>query len=196
MLVLSIACLMAICFVNCQQPATDVEESAAEAEGMSAAEQVARGAYLVNTMGCDDCHTPKVMGEMGPEPDMTRRFMGHPAGTELPDYDPAWVAPGQWYLANNDLTGWVGPWGISYSANISSDATGIGSWTEEHFIRAIREGLYKGLEGSRPLLPPMPWPQYRQLTDEDLKAIFAFLQTTEPQNNVVPPAVVAGPPPG
>ncbi len=133
---------------------------------------------------------------MGPEPDMSRRFMGHPADLDIPEYEEAQIAPGQWLLTNNDLTAWVGPWGISYSANITSSNTGIGVWAEDNFIRAMRDGLYKGIEGSRPLLPPMPWPSYRNLSDDDLKAIFAYLKTIDPIDNIVPMAKVNPPPPG
>ncbi|MNE65179.1 Fructose dehydrogenase cytochrome subunit precursor [compost metagenome] len=80
----------------------------------------------------------------------------------------------------------VGPWGSSYSANITSDATGIGQWSEEQFIKCIRTGKSKGLDNGRPLLPPMPWQSYAQLNDTDLKSIFAYLQTVKPVDNVVP----------
>ena len=86
-----------------------------------------------------------------------------------------------------DLTSWIGPWGISYTANLTSDSTGIGNWKEEQFIYALREGKYKGLPSSRPLLPPMPWQMYKHMTDGELKAIFAYLKSTKPINNVVPP---------
>ena len=75
---------------------------------------------------------------------------------------------------------------MSFSANLTSDPTGIGNWTEEQFFRAIREGKSKGLAESRPLMPPMPWQQYRNLKDEDLRAIFAFLKSTKPVENRVP----------
>jgi hypothetical protein len=85
-----------------------------------------------------------------------------------------------------DLTAATGPWGTSYAANISSDATGIGNWTEAQFIKCMREGKLKGMDNARPLLPPMPWPNFAKLTDTDLKAIFAFLKSTKPVDNVVP----------
>jgi hypothetical protein len=91
-----------------------------------------------------------------------------------------------WSLFAPDLTSAVGPWGASFAGNITSDATGIGNWTEENFIRALRKGKYKGLENSRDLLPPMPWFVYKNMTDEDLKSIFAYLKTTKPVENVVP----------
>jgi hypothetical protein len=91
-----------------------------------------------------------------------------------------------WVLFNQSLTAFVGPWGVSFAANISSDETGIGNWTEEQFFKAIREGKYKGMDNTRPMMPPMPWTQYRTATDEDLRAIFAYLKSTPPVENRVP----------
>ncbi|MGK2861793.1 MAG: c-type cytochrome [Chitinophagaceae bacterium] len=146
---------------------------------------IKRGSYLVNAIGCDDCHTPKVMGPNGPEIDIEHRFSGHLAGSPVGKANTSVMKDG-WVLFSMDLTSAVGPWGQSYAANISSDATGIGSWTEEQFMRAIREGKSKGLKEARPLLPPMPWFVYKNMNDTDLKAIFAFLKSTKPVENVVP----------
>lgn len=151
---------------------------------MTQEELIARGDYLVTTTGCDDCHTPKKFGPNGPEFDMSRRFMGYPADQELPPFDES-VLP-NWALFNHELTAAVGPWGVSFSANITSDETGIGTWTYEQFERAMRQGLYKGMEGSRPLLPPMPWQNFAKLSDEDLRSMFAFLKSTTPIKNLVP----------
>lgn len=146
-----------------------------------------RGEYLVSIMGCDDCHTPKMMGPRGPEPDASRRFMGHPANQPLAPIDTS--ALRGWVLFDMGQTATVGPWGISYAANISSDESGIGSWSEAQFFTAIRKGKFKGLEASRPLLPPMPWAQYAKASDEDLRAIFAYLKSSRPVRNIVPEAV-------
>jgi hypothetical protein len=98
------------------------------------------------------------------------------------------VQPGKWYLATGDLTAWVGPWGISYTANLTPDEpTGIGMWTEEVFIKALRTGKHMGI--GRPILPPMPWPDFAKATDEDLKAIFAYLKSLPPIRNQVPDPV-------
>ena len=75
---------------------------------------------------------------------------------------------------------------MSFAANLTSDDTGIGNWTEENFMRALRKGKFKGLEGSRDLLPPMPWFVYKNMTDEDLKSIYAYLKTVPAVENVVP----------
>ena len=151
----------------------------------SQGELIARGKYLVNAVGCDDCHSPKVMTEHGPEPDPARRLSGHNQNEPLPPLDKGAGTKG-WVLFNMNLTAFVGPWGISYAANLTPDDTGIGAWTFDNFLTAIRKGKYKGLEGSRDLLPPMPWQMYRNLTDEDLKAIFTYLKSLPPVNNLVP----------
>ena len=145
---------------------------------------VARGKYLVNTSACHDCHTPKIMTPNGPEFDTTRLLSGHPASDPKPKVNQD--ALENWILFGQDLTSAAGPWGVSFAANLTSDDTGIGNWTEEQFFRAIRKGKYKGLEGSRDLLPPMPWQVYRGMTDADLKAIYAYLQSTKPIANIVP----------
>lgn len=145
---------------------------------------VKRGEYLVTTMGCGDCHSPKVMGPQGPEPDPARLLSGHPA--EIPIAAVNSATTKDWVLFNTMSTAAVGPWGVSYSANLTSDSTGIGTWTEEQFARALREGKSKGIATNRMLLPPMPWPNYRNLHDDDLKAIFAYLKSTKPINNLVP----------
>jgi hypothetical protein len=147
--------------------------------------RVKRGEYLVSIIGCEDCHSPKKRGPMGPEIIPELRFSGYPSSRPIMKADSNVVKQG-WALFNPDLTSAVGPWGMSFSANISSDETGIGGWTEENFIRALRQGKYKGLENSRSLLPPMPWFMYKNMQDEDLKAIFAYLKTTKPVENVVP----------
>ncbi len=159
-----------------------------ESEKLSMKEMIARGKYLTDFAGCNDCHTPKVYTEMGPVPDTTRLLAGHFSTDPLPEIDANMVAPDKWVLTEKNFTAWVGPWGISYAANLTSDATGIGNWDERNFIRAIREGKYKGLEAGRDLLPPMPWQMYKHLTDDELKAIFAYLKSTKPINNVPPGA--------
>ena len=150
-------------------------------------QMIERGRYLVSSIGCEDCHTPKVMSDRGPIPDPENHFAGHMEG-DLKD-KVAKDALANWALFNMSLTAAVGPWGITYSANISSDESGIGTWTDEQFIRAMREGQYKGLVGSRKLLPPMPWQNFANLTDDDLKAMLAYLKSTKPIRNIVPEPV-------
>ncbi len=146
---------------------------------------IKRGSYLVNSIGCDDCHSPKIFTPTGFEIDMEHRFGGHLAPSKLGKANTGVIKDGYMLFAL-DLTSAVGPWGQSYSANISSDPTGIGNWTEEQFFRALREGKSKGLKESRPLLPPMPWFVYKNLNDTDIRAIFAFLKSTKPVENRVP----------
>ncbi len=143
------------------------------------------GGYLVNTMGCDDCHSPKKFGPNGPEVIADLRFSGHPANAPLPKVDTMVLKSG-WMLFSPDLTTAVGPWGMTFAANISSDPTGIGSWSEEQFMKALRHGKLKGLDESRPILPPMPWQNFAKLKDQDIKAIFAYLKSTKPVENRVP----------
>jgi len=101
--------------------------------------QVKFGEHLVTIMGCNDCHTPKKMGPNGPEPDMSLMLSGHPAKMPAPDVNRK-ETESKGLAVTNDLTSWVGPWGISYAANLTSDATGIGNWQESNFITALREG--------------------------------------------------------
>lgn len=160
-------------------------EEKKEEKVMTAAEKVKRGEYLVTIMGCDDCHSPKKMGPMGPEVIPETRLSGYPASRPIAKPDSNTVKNG-WTLLNADLTAAVGVWGVSFAANITSDPTGIGNWTEDQFVYAIRNGKLKGLENSRPILPPMPWFVYKNMTDDDLKSVFAYLKTVKPVSNVVP----------
>ena len=148
--------------------------------------QVKWGEHLVMAGGCGDCHTPKKMGPMGPEDDSSLLLSGHPSKMPPPDIDRN-MAESKGFAVTQTLTAWVGPWGISYTANLTSDTTGIGTWNEDQFMYAIRNGKLKGLPGSRNLLPPMPWQSIRNYSDDELKAIFAYLKSTRPVNNMVPP---------
>ena len=149
----------------------------------SDADLVARGKYRVTVSGCHDCHTPWKMGEAGPEPDMGRMLSGHPEGFALgaiPQPNAPWVMTA---AATN--TAWAGPWGVSFTANLTPDAeTGLGKWTVRNFKEAIRTGRHMGR--GRPILPPMPIPMYKHMTDADLEAIFAYLQSIPPVRNRVP----------
>lgn len=152
-----------------------------------------RGKYLVEIMGCGDCHTPKIMTDKGPAPDPARLLSGHPAAEQLPPFpDPKKAFSGEWALFSPGLTAGVGPWGVNYAANLTPDETGLGNWNFEQFKRALTQGKSKGIEGGRSLLPPMPWQNYVHLKDEDLKAIFAYLQSLPPVKNQVPSPVPPG----
>ncbi|MFD2247505.1 cytochrome c [Pontibacter ruber] len=147
--------------------------------------QLLYGEHLVIIAGCHDCHTPKKMTAHGPEADSSRLLSGHPAKMPPPDIDRA-AFEKKGLAVTQTLTAWTGPWGISYAANLTSDKTGIGNWQEKNFITAMREGKSKGMANGRMLLPPMPWQHYRHMTDEELKAVFAYLKSTKPVSNVVP----------
>ncbi len=182
LIVSAVALSAALAMIACSEGKTkDTAQQPLSGEAL-----VKRGEYLVAAVGCDDCHTPKIFQPDGHfELDLEHRFSGHPANEPVGKVDTIAFKNG-WIYFGMGLTAAAGPWGISYAANISSDSTGIGMWTEEQFLTAIRKGLYKGLEGSRPLLPPMPWFVYKNFNDEDLKAIYAYLKTTKPVKNVVP----------
>lgn len=156
----------------------------AAAPGKPSGAQVERGRYLVMTSACHDCHTPWKMGANGPEPDMGRMLSGHPQDVALPPAPP--LGNGQWVMTTSDTnTAWSGPWGTSFTANLTPDReTGLGRWTFENFREAIRTGRHMGR--GRPILPPMPYPMYRHMTDEDLAAIYAFLQSIPAISNKVP----------
>lgn len=157
---------------------------------VTATQKIERGKYLVEAIGCDDCHSPKKMGPKGPELEMERRLSGYPADRPIA-MDSEAVKKG-WILLNGDLTQSIGPWGVSFSANLTPDVTGIGSWSEAQFINTLRKGKSKGLDNGRPLLPPMPWQAFGKLSDDDLAAIYAFLQSIKPVNNVVPLPIPPG----
>ena len=178
----AMAVMIAIAAMACNSSSSDTKKQTVT---LDSAALVKRGDYLVNAMGCDDCHSPKRMGAHGPEIIPELRFSGFRRDGQLPQVDTSVVSKG-WTLFSPDFTSAVGVWGASFAGNITSDATGIGNWPEENFIRALRKGKLKGLENGRDLLPPMPWFVYRNLTDEDLKSIFAYLKTTKPVENVVP----------
>lgn len=116
---------------------------------------VARGEYLTNMMGCANCHMP-----MGPNgPDFSRPFAG---GMEVPESFGTWRAP--------NITPHKG--------------SGIGAWTDEQIIAAIREGVRP--DGGK-LFPIMPYLNYNRMTDDDAKALVAYLRTVPEVDNVVAP---------
>jgi hypothetical protein len=155
-------------------------------------DEVKRGEYLVTIMGCADCHSPKKLSPQGPVPDMERFLSGFDSAQPLGTYDKNLVKTGQWVIFNGQNTAFAGPWGLSFAANLTPDGTGIGTWTFEQFNNAMRKGKYKGLDNTRPLMPPMPWQNYMNMTDEDMKAVFVYLKSLKPVSNVVPSYVPAG----
>jgi cytochrome c len=166
-----------------QRPAERPAAARPAAPAMDRAAMVKRGKYLVTIGSCNACHTPFKMGPNGPEPDMSKMLSGHPEDLFMP---PPPKLSQDWALAGSRTnTAWVGPWGISYTSNLTPDQnTGLGIWDEILFIKTLRNGRHMG-EG-RPLQPPMPWQWIGKMTDEDLKAVFAYLQSIPPVKNRVP----------
>jgi hypothetical protein len=170
-------------FISCESQSAKTE--------MTEQEMIKHGEFLVTAGGCDDCHTPKNFGPKGPELDMTRRFSGHPEGTPIPPVDTTLLH--QWAYLSHDLTMAVGPWGVTFSANLTPDnETGIGTWQPEMFINAMKTGKHLGVADGRPILPPMPWQSVARLSEEDLKAMFMYLKTLPAVKNKVPNPMAPG----
>jgi mono/diheme cytochrome c family protein len=180
-------CSLIMYIVGCTNQATSEkkEEGTGEKKEMSSDELVKRGNYLMITSGCHDCHSPKKFGPHGEMAlDSSRLLSGHPSEQPTPPVSVSSLQPGQWMTMTGDLTAFVGPWGLSYTANLTPDsATGIGAWTETQFINTIRNGKHLG--DGRPIMPPMPWEFIAQMNDDDLKAIYAFLKSIPPVKNMV-----------
>jgi mono/diheme cytochrome c family protein len=175
------------CNSNKQPHATESGDDITQVRTLEKEELAARGHYLLTIGSCHDCHSPKKFTAAGMELDSTRLFSGHPAGTPIAPVDADALKPGNWVQMASDITAFVGPWGISYAANLTPDsATGIGAWSEEVFIKALRTGKHLGQENGRPIMPPMPWQFVGKMTDEDLRAIYTYLRTVPPVNNRVP----------
>jgi hypothetical protein len=146
-----------------------------------------KGEYLVTVAGCNDCHSPKIITNLGPVPDPARLLSGHPANEMPATYDS--ISSKGWILFSFSGTSAHGPWGTSFAANITPDSTGIGSWTSNQFLNAMQNGYYHGIEGTRKLLPPMPWQTYAKMKKEDILAIFEYLKSIKPVKNIIPAAI-------
>jgi len=171
-------------FISCANGDTKYQD-AKESDADLLAKKVERGEYLVETLGCHDCHSPKVMTQQGPQLDPERLLSGHPADEQLPPFD---LATSQGYvLVSMGGTAAKGPWGTSFAGNLTPDGSGIGNWTEQSFLTAMKKGWYKGIENGRPLMPLMPWQGYSKMTDDDVLSIFEYLKTMKPVRNIVPP---------
>ena len=122
----------------------------------SAADPVARGRYLITVMGCVDCHNT---GSFGPNPQQ-----GHLEGGTI-----GFEMPGM---------------GVFYPPNLTPHPeAGIGRWTEDQIIAALRTGRRPD---GRELAPIMPWPNYRILEDADARAIATYLKSLPPSDHRVP----------
>jgi mono/diheme cytochrome c family protein len=125
-------------------------------------ERLARGKYIVEgPASCFHCHSePNFDDPMG-EPIASKRGAG-------------------WQLPIPEL-------GNPTSGNITSDpTTGLGSWTDDEIARAIQEGVDKN---GRPLFPIMPYPRFRDFTDEDLASVVVYVRTIPPVVHAVTPPV-------
>ncbi len=183
-----------ICLVLIISSCTSSTQKASEDSGGKSAtadDLVKRGEYLVTIMGCNDCHSPKRMGPNGPEIIPELMLSGYPSDRPVVKFDTTWTSKG-FAILYPDLTAAAGPWGVSFAGNLTPDQTGIGTWTEEQFKIALTQGKFKGIAGSRPLLPPMPWFNFTNMKDDDVKAIFAYLKSLPPVKNVVPAAIPPG----
>lgn len=148
---------------------------------------IKRGGYLVAIVGCQECHSPKNMTADGLKIDPARDLSGYISSNPvvIPHVEKAPV------VATGDLTAFYGPWGATFSANITSDtATGIGKWSEARFRKAFTGGKHMGLDKERDVLPPMQ--KFNNMKDEDIKAIFAYLKSTKPVRNMVPAWISPG----
>ena len=181
-ILLGLLALMAVAYSQSETKKTPEGTTGAA----SNAAQIKRGAYLVTVGGCNDCHSPKVFTAKGPEPNPALLLSGAPSNTKLGEIPANFIGPNAWgAVCTNDLTTWVGPWGVSFAANLTPDeATGLGSWTEDAFIQSMRTGKHMGT--GRDILPPMPWQSLAAATDQDLRAIFAYLKSLKPIQNEVP----------
>lgn len=127
--------------------------------------QIERGRYLVQIAGCGDCHTP---GHFLGKPDLSRFLGCSEVGFEIPGV------------------------GVVYGPNLTPDeATGLGTWSEDQIVAAIRTGA---TPDGRGLVPVMPWPNLSTLSDDDAYAIAAYLKSLDPVANDVPGPVPPGEP--
>ena len=175
-----VASLAVIVAANASRPVP-----APQAAKMTKQEQIARGKYLVTIGGCHDCHTPWIVQPDGkPGPDMSRALSGHPS--QFPIEENVKLTTDRFAVAIAPTnTAYSGPWGTSFAANLTPDTmTGTGIWTFDIFRNTIRNGRHWGV--GRPLNPPMPWFNYREMTDQDLEAVFTYIHTLKPIYNEVP----------
>jgi cytochrome c553 len=146
------------------------------AGGAAAGASVDRGKYLVSITGCHDCHSPKTQG-MTPDP--ARLLSGRPSTTKMPSKADSEIH------ASLDFTAFYGPWGQTVASNLTPDpATGLPGrgYNEKTFIQAMRTG--KKPNGTA-MQPPMPVEVYQNLSDDDLRSIWMYLQTLKPIRNAV-----------
>lgn len=149
-----------------------------------------RGAYLMATLDCNACHTPHD-GRGLPIPG--KEMTGHPEDAPLPEWDPSLMQRNIAATMSPTLTAFAGPFGVSVAPNLTPDKeTGIGNLTAEALIESWRTG--KHWQEDRQVMPPMPIPAYTNLTDEDIRALHAYLMSQPPVKNRAPASRPAPPP--
>jgi len=122
---------------------------------------IAYGAYMTNASGCIECHTQV----SGSGQIIKEQAFGGGREFVFPDGS------------------------VLRTMNITPDKTGIGTWTEEKFVRMFKQ--YADSSYVAPTVAPgeyntiMPWMMYAHMEEDDLKAIFAYLQTVKPIENIV-----------
>ncbi|MBX3186115.1 MAG: diheme cytochrome c-553 [Labilithrix sp.] len=162
--------------------AKESPEVAAEAARV---ERVKHGEALVRIGGCSDCHTPMAFDpKLGmPVPQMDRFLSGHPEGAPDPSAAPG---KGDQAVIGPTFTSFRLPFGVVYAQNLTPDPqTGL-RMDGDAFVRAMRSGKHRGAADGRAILPPMPWMNMQSATDEDLRAMHAYLQSLAPVKNAVP----------
>jgi mono/diheme cytochrome c family protein len=133
-----------------------VTTAAASRQASEAAlpDDVARGRYLVQITGCNDCHTAGYFGSGGKVDEKL------------------WLT--------GDHLGWRGPWGTTYPSNLRLVVQGM---TADQFVKHARSPERR---------PPMPWFNVRDMTDADVRAIYAYLKHLGPAGKPAPAYVPPG----
>ncbi|MBK7010999.1 MAG: c-type cytochrome [Saprospiraceae bacterium] len=178
-------CFALFYVVSCKEEVTQKNSGTVVTAEKSPADVVAHGKYLVEIMGCHDCHSPKRMGAKGPELIPELILSGYPSDRPIVKMDSKLLKQG-FAMLYPDLTAGAGPWGMSFAGNLTPDESGIGSWTRDQFKKALTEGKLKGLDTGRTLLPTMPWVNFKSLKEDDITAIYEYLKSVKPVKNVVP----------
>ncbi len=132
-----------------------------------------RGNYLVNHLAeCVGCHTPLQPGS--DTADRSLLLSGVPE-----KFAGKTVGPPQ-------IAGYPGANGARfYPKNLTpDDDTGLGKWSEADFVRAFKQGVRP--DGSRYEPSAMPWELFRNMREEDSRAIYRYLRTLKPIHNKVP----------
>jgi mono/diheme cytochrome c family protein len=125
-------------------------------------ERIARGRLIFQSLAhCDDCHSQRDFTRFGGPVVESGRGRGNILSAFMKGVPGTLVAP-----------------------NITPDReTGIGNWTDGEKIRAIREGVDRD---GRALIPAMPYPHFRNMSDEDVQSVVAYLDTLSPVRNPLP----------